>query len=163
MPRETLTDRLVLTPIDAAEPETVSALFTIQSDPATWRHLPDGVETDVSQSRTMAEDQARSWRDQGLGGRNAARDRCRTLLQADHVGLCGFNILFRYRAFELLQTLYAPAGEVQAGVEFGTLRLLVGADNAPAIHLYEETGFIAVGETDAYDEHWLQMERLLTA
>lgn len=36
-------------------------------------------------------------------------------------------------------------------------------DNAPAIHLYEETGFIAVGETDAYDEHWLQMERLLTA
>ena len=35
--------------------------------------------------------------------------------------------------------------------------------DADAIHLYEETGFIAVGETDAYDEHWLQMERLLTA
>ena len=46
---------------------------------------------------------------------------------------------------------------------YDAVRLLVGADNAPAIHLYEETGFIAVGETDAYDEHWLQMERLLTA
>lgn len=46
---------------------------------------------------------------------------------------------------------------------YDAVRLLVGADNTPAIHLYEETGFIAVGETDAYDEHWLQMERLLTA
>lgn len=46
---------------------------------------------------------------------------------------------------------------------YDAVRLLVGADNAPAIHLYEETGFIAVGETDAYDAHWLQMERLLTA
>lgn len=67
MPIETLTDRLILTPIDAGEPATVSALFAIQSDPETWRHLPDGVETDISQSQAMAEDQERSWRDQGLG------------------------------------------------------------------------------------------------
>lgn len=67
MPTETLTDRLILTPITSASPETVSALFAIQSDPETWLHLPAGVETDISQSSTMAEDQARSWRDQGLG------------------------------------------------------------------------------------------------
>lgn len=66
MPTETLTDRLILTPIEATT-ETAELLFAIQSDPETWRHLPTGVETDISQSRTMAEDQARSWRDQGLG------------------------------------------------------------------------------------------------
>ena len=51
------------------------------------------------------------------------------MLQADHVGLRSFNILFRHCAFELLQTLYAPAGEVQARVELGALRLLVGPVN----------------------------------
>lgn len=58
---------MILTPIDSADPELVQALFEIQSDPATWTHLPDGVETDIAQSRTMAEDHARSWRDFGLG------------------------------------------------------------------------------------------------
>lgn len=67
MPDETLTERLILTPIDSADAAIVEVLFAIQSDPATWAHLPDGVETDISQSRTMAEDYTRSWRDQGLG------------------------------------------------------------------------------------------------
>lgn len=67
MPAETRTARLILTPIDSADPEVVQALFDIQSDPATWTHLPDGVETDIAQSRTMAEDHTRSWRDFGLG------------------------------------------------------------------------------------------------
>ena len=62
----TLTTRLVLEPIDFA-PVTIDAIFALQSDPETWTHLPDGVETDVSQSRTMAEDHARSWRGFGLG------------------------------------------------------------------------------------------------
>ncbi|MFK4760066.1 GNAT family N-acetyltransferase [Microbacterium sp. ZW T5_45] len=67
MAADTRTERLILTPIDSADPELVQALFEIQSDPATWTHLPDGVETDVAQSRAMAEDYARSWRDFGLG------------------------------------------------------------------------------------------------
>lgn len=62
-----MTDRLILTPIDSADARIVDAIFALQSDPATWQHLPEGVETDIAQSRTMAEDYARSWRDFGLG------------------------------------------------------------------------------------------------
>lgn len=64
---ETLTDRLILTPIDSADDAIVEALFAIQSNPATWVHLPDGVEVEISQSRTIAEDYARSWGNFGLG------------------------------------------------------------------------------------------------
>lgn len=64
---ETLTERLLLTPVDATDDATVAAVFALQSDPATWAHLPDGVETDISQSRSMLESYARSWRDYGLG------------------------------------------------------------------------------------------------
>lgn len=64
---ETLTDRLILTPINSAEDGVVTELFAIQSDPETWKHLPAGVETEISQSRTMAEDHARSWQNFGLG------------------------------------------------------------------------------------------------
>lgn len=67
MPAETLTERLILTPIDPTDAELIDAIFAIQSDPATWTHLPDAVDTDISQSRTIAEDHARSWRDLGLG------------------------------------------------------------------------------------------------
>lgn len=67
MPAETLTERLILTPIDPTDAAIVEALFAIQSDPATWTHLPDAVETDIAESRTIAEDHARSWRDFGLG------------------------------------------------------------------------------------------------
>lgn len=45
---------------------------------------------------------------------------------------------------------------------YDAARLLVSPQNAPALHLYEAAGFIAVGETDAYGMHWLQMELLLT-
>jgi ribosomal protein S18 acetylase RimI-like enzyme len=44
---------------------------------------------------------------------------------------------------------------------YDAARLLVGSGNIPALRLYENAGFIAVGETDAYGMHWLQMERLL--
>ncbi|OAN34004.1 GNAT family N-acetyltransferase [Microbacterium sp. H83] len=64
---DTVTDRLVLSPIDAADATTVEAIFALQSDPATWRHLPEAVETDISQSRSMAEDYSRSWRHHGVG------------------------------------------------------------------------------------------------
>lgn len=67
MPEETETDRLILTPIDSADARIVDAIFALQSDPATWMHLPAAVETDISQSRTIAEDHARSWSDLGLG------------------------------------------------------------------------------------------------
>jgi len=67
MAAETRTKRLILTPIDSADADMVQALFEIQSDPATWTHLPDGVETDIAQSQGMADDHSRSWRDFGLG------------------------------------------------------------------------------------------------
>ena len=67
MPEPTLTDRLLLTPIDPADEVVLGRLFAIQADPATWTHLPEGVETDLSQTRSLAEDHARSWREQGLG------------------------------------------------------------------------------------------------
>lgn len=67
MAPETLTERLILTPLDAAIPEIVEALFAIQSDPATWRHLPEGVDADIAETRGLVEGYARSWRDLGLG------------------------------------------------------------------------------------------------
>jgi len=67
VPEPTLTDRLLLTPIDPADEVVLGRLFAIQADPATWTHLPEGVETDLSQTRSLAEDHARSWREQGLG------------------------------------------------------------------------------------------------
>lgn len=67
MTHDTLTDRLALTPIDPFDEAMVAGIFAIQSDPATWTHLPEGCETDISQSRQLAEAYARSWRDQGLG------------------------------------------------------------------------------------------------
>lgn len=67
MPAETTTARLILSPIDTVSPSIVEALFAVQSDPRTWEHLPEAVETDISQSRTLAEDHARSWQDYGLG------------------------------------------------------------------------------------------------
>lgn len=44
---------------------------------------------------------------------------------------------------------------------YDAMRLLVSPDNTPAVHLYEAVGFIAVGETDVYGQHWLQMELTL--
>lgn len=67
MNAETLTNRLVLAPIDEADAVMVAAIFALQSDARTWMHLPEGVETDISQSRSIAEDHSRSWRDEGLG------------------------------------------------------------------------------------------------
>lgn len=67
MPNETVTERLILSPINAADETTVAAVFALQSDPATWTHLPDGVETHISQSRSMLEGYTRSWHDYGLG------------------------------------------------------------------------------------------------
>lgn len=61
-----MTERLVLSPVDSSD-EIATAIFAIQSDPATWKHLPRGVETDISQSRSLAADNERSWRDLGLG------------------------------------------------------------------------------------------------
>ncbi|WP_226533894.1 GNAT family N-acetyltransferase [Microbacterium paraoxydans] len=57
----------MLTPISSAESAFVDAMYAVQSDPATWTHLPEAVETDIGQSRAIAEDHARSWRDLGLG------------------------------------------------------------------------------------------------
>lgn len=67
MPDETMTDRLVLRPIDPADPLMMKAVYAIQSDPATWTHLPEGVERDISQTIGLAERYARSWSELGLG------------------------------------------------------------------------------------------------
>jgi RimJ/RimL family protein N-acetyltransferase len=67
MPADTVTDRLILTPLEGASPELVATLFGIQSDPATWAHLPAGVETDLSETQRLVDGYARSWRDRGLG------------------------------------------------------------------------------------------------
>ena len=45
----------------------IDALFAIQSDRATWEHLPAAVETDISQTVYLAEAHAASARDYGLG------------------------------------------------------------------------------------------------
>lgn len=66
MPDALMTERLILTPVDPADTVVIEQLFAIQSDPATWTHLPQGVETDISQTRSMVEDYARSWKDFGL-------------------------------------------------------------------------------------------------
>ncbi|KJQ52503.1 GNAT family N-acetyltransferase [Microbacterium sp. SA39] len=67
MPAETLTERLILTPLDAASPELVEELFRIQSDPATWEHLPEGVDVDLAETQSLVDGYARSWRERGLG------------------------------------------------------------------------------------------------
>lgn len=67
MTTETLTERLVLTPLDAASPELVEELFRIQSDPATWEHLPEGVDADLAATQSLVDGYARSWRERGLG------------------------------------------------------------------------------------------------
>jgi RimJ/RimL family protein N-acetyltransferase len=67
MPAETLTERLILAPLDAASPELVEELFRIQSDPATWEHLPEGVDADLAETQSLVDGYARSWRDRGLG------------------------------------------------------------------------------------------------
>ncbi|MGN7967511.1 GNAT family N-acetyltransferase [Microbacterium sp. 22179] len=64
---ETVTDRLILTPIASTNARTVDAIFALQSDPATWAHLPEAVETDISQSRARAADHGKSWAEFGLG------------------------------------------------------------------------------------------------
>lgn len=45
----------------------INALFAIQSDPATWAHLPAAVETDISQTVYLAKAHYASARDYGLG------------------------------------------------------------------------------------------------
>lgn len=67
MHAETVTDRLILTPIDPTDQYVVASIFAVQSDLDTWKHLPAGREIDISQSRTLAEDNGRSWQDYGLG------------------------------------------------------------------------------------------------
>ena len=67
MPSETITDRLILTPLDAPTPAMVEALFRIQSDPTTWEHLPDGVDADIDETRRLLEGYAESWQRLGLG------------------------------------------------------------------------------------------------
>ncbi|WP_223623534.1 GNAT family N-acetyltransferase [Microbacterium sp. EST19A] len=64
---ETLTERLILTPLDDPTPALVKALFRIQSDPATWEHLPAGVDADIDETRRLLEGYAASWRRLGLG------------------------------------------------------------------------------------------------
>ncbi|WP_435748527.1 GNAT family N-acetyltransferase [Microbacterium sp. PMB16] len=67
MPAETLTERLILEPLDDASPELVEALFRIQSDPATWEHLPGAIDADLAETQSLVDGYARSWRDRGLG------------------------------------------------------------------------------------------------
>ncbi len=67
MAATTLTDRLCLTPIDPSDHEMLEQIFAMQSDPATWTHLPQGVERNISQTQAFAEGYAQSWRDFGLG------------------------------------------------------------------------------------------------
>lgn len=67
MHAETLTDRLILTPLDAPTPSMVEALFRIQSDPATWEHLPAGVDADIDETRRLLDSYAESWQRLGLG------------------------------------------------------------------------------------------------
>ena len=67
MPADTLTERLILEPLVDAPPELVEALFRIQSDPATWEHLPGGADADLAETQSLIDGYARSWREQGLG------------------------------------------------------------------------------------------------
>jgi RimJ/RimL family protein N-acetyltransferase len=67
MPADTLTARLILAPLDAASPELVEELFRIQSDPATWEHLPAAIDVDLAETQSLVDGYARSWRDRGLG------------------------------------------------------------------------------------------------
>lgn len=62
-----VTDRLSLAPLDPSDEAMVRAVYAIQSDPDTWEHLPEGRETDISQSRAFMDGYARSWQDRGLG------------------------------------------------------------------------------------------------
>lgn len=67
MTTETLTERMILTPIDPKNEDEIAALFAIQSDPETWIHLPEGRETRISQTRTVASQHCTSWEEFGLG------------------------------------------------------------------------------------------------
>lgn len=67
MHAETVTDRLILTPISPENQDMVASIYSVQSDPETWRHLPDGKETDPAQTRALAADNGRSWQNHGLG------------------------------------------------------------------------------------------------
>lgn len=67
MTEDALTDRLRLIRLDAANEAVVEAVFKIQSDPETWRHLPEGVETDRVSNRLMVAEYERSWHEEGAG------------------------------------------------------------------------------------------------
>lgn len=67
MTEDVPTDRLRLIRLDTADEAVVEAVFSIQSDPATWRHLPEGVETDRASNRMMIAEYERSWREEGAG------------------------------------------------------------------------------------------------
>lgn len=67
MAEHVLTDRLRPIPLDAADEALIEAVFEIQSDSATWKHLPEGVETNRVTNRSMVAEYERSWREEGAG------------------------------------------------------------------------------------------------
>jgi len=58
---------VTLTPIDPDDDATLAQVWAIQSDPATWKHLPQARPDGSTARQAWATQHATSWRDVGLG------------------------------------------------------------------------------------------------
>lgn len=67
VPAPTVTERLVLTPLDLRDERMLRAVTRIEQDARTWRHLPDAMPRDDEATRASFERHARSWSEHGLG------------------------------------------------------------------------------------------------